>query len=535
MYLAMATVLAAWTFLIIAFSGFGYAIFTVCRFRSFPDRFFPAFWTGFSFVLFILQIWHFIQPVDVTILLIILILGGCCFAVNVREIFADLRKYADRYHAILLSALALFVANRAMAPIKLYDAGLYHLPVIQWDRAFAIIPGLGNLMDRFGMNNAYLLYQAMLEPIPWTRSFHIANGLLLVILVFQIVVSFLRLVGREASIVDWFVLIFLPATFGQVLDHSGDTSADLIVYLFGVLMASALCSVIASRKEEGRTNFDVFYLSLLAATAVSIKLSALGFAFGSVILVLVVHRSGFRWLFPGVMVMIVWIAGSVVLTGYPIYPITVFPFPFDWKMPVGMLNNIQYQMQLSARFPVQEPVQVAKIRPWIMVWLELLVQERKRIFEILVPFCLFVFGFPLNKKRAFSTWMIFPPILGLLLWFRAPDPRFTGASFWWLVAAVWAPILSEARIQFKIVCAFLLAACLVVSRVYYAPLVVRTGPVQRYPTELAHFVTGSGLLLFVPKGSDSCWESPFPCTGFPIRQLKLRRANDFSGGFKIER
>jgi len=536
MLAAIGIVILYWCVLIIVFCGLGNLLLGVCRFERGEERFFDAFWTGFCIVLFFLQLWHFALPVNQRTLLIVLIFGVAGFVLTARESLADLRKCLNIYSFLSVAALALFVANRAMAPIKLYDAGLYHLAVIQWNSTYAIVPGLGNLMDRFGMNNAYFLYHALLEPFPVLRSFHLANGLLIFLLFLRMLVSFFRAMKREARIADWLLLILLPAAFGQLLDHAEDTSPDFVIFLFGVLIGEKLVdSFFENRKFHA---FDIFHIALLTATAVSIKISAIAFGGAASLIVLIRCRSGLRWLVPAVCIFGVWIIGNVLLTGHPLYPSHLFAVNVDWAMPARSVTNLGSWIRISARGPHihGDPFHLLRGWNWMGEWATSLFETRQNLFEIVVPFCLFVAGifFARNQERKL-LWILAPAILSIVLWFiLAPGPRFAGVSFWYLAAAIWAPAFHRARMEPRYLCLLLLSACLVVSRVYYAPVVVRTGPVESYKTRLTHFVTDSGVLLFVPKESSSCWESPLPCTGAPDRKLRLRRDDDLGSGFAAD-
>ena len=549
----MAAAIFSWILLIVAFSGLGYALFAICRFEKEEDRFFYAFWTGFCIVLFFLQLWHLALPVNDKALFLILIVGGCCFVLTIREIAIDIAQFSgkqvnstQRSHStqsrthffsassalILITGLVLFVANRAMAPIKLFDAGLYHLAVIQWDSSYPIVRGLGNLMERFGMNNSYFLFHAFLDPFPFVRSFHVANGLLLIVLFLQMISAFFRIAKKQGRTVDWFLMVLLPAAFGQLLDHSEDTSPDLAIFIMGALIGIRLCCSLFSEQTNRQKAFDVFYISLLSATAVSIKISAVVFGLIAIGIALVRYRSGFLWLLPAIGVLLVWVIGNTLLTGYPFYPLPAFAVHAEWTMPLRAVVNLERWIRISARGPYSDPMASLNTWGWLSPWLQTVFQQRQNLFEIVLPLTLFVLGLIVVKKKDRRTfWLIVPAIFSTIYWFRAPAARFAGASFWWLVAGVFAPFLQRSRIEMKYFVLVLLTAGLFVSRVYYAPIVVRAAPVYHYPATLTRFITDSGLMVYVPIELNSCWESPLPCTGIPDRNLRLLRNNDLSSGF----
>jgi hypothetical protein len=49
--------------------------------------------------------------------------------------------------------------------------------------------------------------------------------------------------------------------------------------------------------------------------------------------------------------------------------------------------------------------------------------------------------------------------------------------------------------------------------------------------DLDTFVTRSGLIIYVPKEGNQCWDAPLPCARRPIPDLRLREEGDMSRGF----
>jgi hypothetical protein len=44
----------------------------------------------------------------------------------------------------------------------------------------------------------------------------------------------------------------------------------------------------------------------------------------------------------------------------------------------------------------------------------------------------------------------------------------------------------------------------------------------------------TGFVVNVPRGTDSCWDAPLPCTPFPNPALRLRRPGDLRRGFMLD-
>jgi hypothetical protein len=53
------------------------------------------------------------------------------------------------------------------------------------------------------------------------------------------------------------------------------------------------------------------------------------------------------------------------------------------------------------------------------------------------------------------------------------------------------------------------------------------------PVELTKFVTDFGLELTVPVDDDRVFDAPLPATPHPVKNLRLRKPGDLSGGFEL--
>ena len=123
---------------------------------------------------------------------------------------------------VILFSMVLFIVFCASFKIHVWDTGLYHTQAIKWIREFAVVPGLGNLHNRFALNSMFF-------PISSVFTFDVAslintpavliyplNGITLLVLLFK-EYFFIK---RNHAIENWYnvtfgliVSFFVPVLF----------------------------------------------------------------------------------------------------------------------------------------------------------------------------------------------------------------------------------------------------------------------------------------------------------------------------------
>jgi hypothetical protein len=459
MLFGMLGISATWLVLFFCFCGIGLTFQKLFGVKVLDgENTLSAFWFGLCLVLMGLQIWHLFAPVDSRPLLFVLGLGAAGIYLCRSQIFELFKQGNFRLWWIVPFCLVLlWLANRAMAPISAYDAGLYHLSSIRWISSYPIIPGLANLHDRLGFNSSYFLFQAMLDVDTWShRSHHLASGLLLLVVLLEIGFSAYKIaVKRPIYIYDLLRILLLAPILDQCFSQASTTSPDLAMYVIGVLISVRLCRLLFSEHPYKTETLDVCFIMILSATGITIKLSFLPMGFLASLVAVgklicrVAKQTGeiarLTKLVPStvlvLLILLPWISRNVILTGYPIYPIALFSFGVDWKLPPESVANTNEWIQSWARNPHASPIQVLANRDWLQGWTTEMLSHHK--FDVIFPLFLFLVGSVITVAAApnavlpVSRYILFFfPALGMLMfWFLiAPEPRFAGAAFWYLGA-----------------------------------------------------------------------------------------------------
>jgi hypothetical protein len=537
-------------------------------------------WLGWAFTLFIFQLSHFFFPVTAYVVCPILIIGA---VFSISQIVNALRRFPQKRSTlmrtativIILLAGASWIASRSMNPPTNYDSGLYHFNAIRWINSFPIVPGLGNLHGRLAFNQSFFTYVAALNFHPFLgHGRSVANSFLL-LLTTVFFAQFLHPVLKRPSLLaeshplQYSSVLFAFPILGTVAlssDGLASPTPDLASTLLQLTMFVMLAQGIAAwMKGEGGQDHRATVLAILAATAITIKLSNLAFS-----AVIVSMCPAFSWrtssgrirgmlriLVPTSLVILVWTVRGFILSGCPLFPSTIGHVSVDWAVPTEKVVHEANMVYAWARQPDTDWWNVLGSWEWFGPWSS---RVSRDIVGVVYPVVLAVVSciiavislwLSFFKKRAWPRcleWAILlPVVIGLIYWFfTAPNPRFANALFWCLslssvllfLCAV-QPLLKK-RTWVVVMCVVFIMANLhfirdAVKRRNTIKEVSSSGwhPIKTIP--LIQKKTLSGLVIFTPEQGNQCWDSPLPCTT-PARfnpDLRLRIPGKLTSGFTV--
>lgn len=532
-----------------------------------------SFWLGWAFALLFLQLWHLHFSVDGRALAVLTILGAAGLLWN-RQGLASLLKesFPGKFFFLVLLLLgAIWTADHAALLPMFYDSGLYHLQAVRWANHYPIVPGLGNLHSRLAFNISYFLYVALLEVGPWAqKSQHLANGLLLMGLLAQILLSGFKLFLPNApkfAVYHLFNLMFLPATL-KMASHFfvASPSPDLPVFVLGVVLSAALLKYLLVPGDDPKENgYALFFITTMAAVGITVKLNFLILGVTAALVAIAVwfirdrskNTKDSRYIIAWVsiwttLILVPWTIRGIITSGYMAFPLTIGSVKVEWRLPYEQLLKIDSWIRGWARAPGRDPSTVLTNWDWLGPWFLSIFKTEDSIIYLVTPLILtMVFGsftiyYRFTKRDRWKNqglhWLfLLYPLAAILSWFfTAPDVRLVGAGFWILGAATMAlaigsfenlpcPILSPLLAP-----CLALALCLIFLDKPLLPGRKRSGDFHTIPrAELTTFETRSGLVVYVPKDGGQSWDAPLPCTPYPEAGLHLRKAGDLGSGFQL--
>ena len=557
------------------------------------DDLLMAFWIGFGCVIPFLILWNFFLPVNGVTLTTVLLAGGASIFAARHDLFRilDGRGVRRRYGVwTLLILAALWIANLSLGPLTNFDSGLYHIQGVLWAKHFAVVPGLGNLHGPLALNNSSLLFDALLDSGFWSsRGNHLANGLLVLMVLVQVIVAGARFTrGRsEKPASDLFVFALLAPVL-HVGQHGRISSfvTDLPVSMLLLVVTSRLYTLLAAPDAEPEEEaFGVISLAILLATVVTLKMNSGVFAASCLVVSLAVwlrRRRGasqpvartVAWaLVIPTVVGLAWMGRGVFLSGYPLFPSTVAAAPVDWRVPPEQAAAEFAYIVYSARASLRDTAVVSgesSFLGWLPNWTG---EPLEDPFYVLVPLALTAIAATVyfaGRRRATrpdssTPWLMVLPIgIAVIAWFiGAPASRYIAPLFWSLAALTWTQscivwgVLGDTRLKRVAITAGLCLglAPLVVNPILYGAQDRFKGgalrrilkynlnkpgtdlwfqPVAEQPA-IRTYTTSSGLVLNVPESrTGQCWDAPLPCTPNPAPNLQLREPGHLESGFRVD-
>jgi hypothetical protein len=432
-------------------------------------------WIGLGALLVYLQVWNLLAGIGRSAWIVPLVFG----AAGLVAAFGRIRPTRD---AGFTGAFALvgvvWLANRALGPAADYDFGLYHAAAIEYASRFAAIPGLGNLHDRLGAGDAHFLFVALLDRGPWDLAgIHLANGVLVTMLLLEI--AYRVAVSPRLPFTTRAALLLVPATIVVIGTGSSYRLSSPNIDLACFIFVAAGSLQIAECVERG---FDrtaaVASTTAFALAAVTRPLFLVPAAIAVVvILVAGVRRGGHGLLAAAILpaaLVLTWGARQAVLSGYPLYPLTVVGVPADWRMSATAVERMNRIDEAWARLPAADPDRVLATWHWLRPWLDRRATDLDTLFPLLL---LCALSPSLARRRRIgppppAALAILAPALATLVvwWLLAPDPRFVLAPLWLVPIALVGAALpafdrSALRAAWPFVGAYALLIALALTRI----------------------------------------------------------------------
>lgn len=547
--IAMALVAVTWASIAFLITGCGLLFRRLCGLRADSvGVYFDCFYLGFAINLGLLLLLHLIMPIDwrVTAMLTVIGLAGWAAARWGRLVAFRRRPNPDKTMMGLAIICGLWFVNLALQSPQYFDSGNYHLTAIRWNHAYPVVPGLANLDTHLGFNNSSLLYDAALEVGFWQgRASHIANGVLLLVLTLACLFCAVHAWrSRGATSVSYLFLTGLAAVVTAMsVDQAYafyNPGTDLPAAVLEFVIAYCLIRLAETNKSLSapEVRFRVLSIAVLCSAAVTVKLSAVYFAvtalFGSVVLFLARDVDSRRFKVSvcaacaaiALAFGVAWGATSAVLSGYPFFPVTAFPLPVSWRLPIQYAEGAQWAIVMFARTGYFETISAEGLQ-WVPNWFTHILHGSRSWG--LVPIGLALLGLagllwcrlrPMANERPpiISPVVFLPSLIAIPAWFlTAPAFRFGTALLWIFAALVVAVAINRVALRKapRSVTASLIGLFLLPVATLFAGLHLAAEYSKLPLTKAAKGV------LWVPPGSDH---------GFhPLYRPQLREEKSFWG------
>jgi hypothetical protein len=490
-------------------------------------------------------------PIENRVLTVFCIAVFVLFVINFSQLKVIFKKsikafqFLKNWERILLAFFVIFILMAVVQDITWLDTQAYHAQNIQWIRKYPVVPGLGNLHDRFAFNSMFFVISALF-------TFHVRdiivfplNGICYIVLTIKLFVLFRKEAGNGIIWKAVFYILLLLMSLLIMIPNINTPSPDIIcatltIFLFILIFDN-------SGKKININNLQYLLLNLLIFTCVSFKLSSL-FLIISLLFFLntdFIKRSFITFAI-FTLVFSSFLIRNYYLSGYLIYPFpSIDIFNVDWKIPMANVIETKSVIEGWAKIPVTpyQEVLSMKFPEWISPWFMQLSFNSKLL--VVVNLCsLFSFIIMLIKKDFFLAKIMVILIINLIFWFfEAPDPRFAyGIIFvgFSLTFSYMAKIMSSTVFfgNFKftavVVSCFLL---IIISRRIMVPVGTLSNPaLWTFPAPFRTVETKDCFSNFkyrIPVNNEECFDSEIPCVTYTLDNVIIR-GNDIIDGFRVK-
>lgn len=384
---------------------------------------------GICLLIIPLSIWSLWMPSNHIFLLICIVVSFVYWSIyrkKASEILSSIKHAITnltKIQVVLLVLLGLFSIYLLSLEQEVYDSLMYHHQNIRWNEEFPVVPGLGNLDDKFGFNSNYFLISSIFtfrfifgEAIYPLQSFIVTaiSGWIL----YELFKSNYE-IKRIIIFISYILLFWVSIYF------LGNTSTDILpnFIVFYIIARFAL------RPELLKTN-SIIYI-ILPFFLLTCKLSFFPVCIISIyLLCLIIKEKKYKefTLFVSIcgLIIIPWLIRNVIISGYLIYPLyQIDLFSFDWKVPQEVaIKQKDYIFAIGYYF-----LRIALRYPDMSTRDPLAINILTDIIYLLTVVSLVVITYYIIKRRdkiKEHIWLLYLVFLiSILVWaIGGPDVRF---------------------------------------------------------------------------------------------------------------
>ena len=247
---------------------------------------------------------------------------------------------SKKFFLLVLVVLWSYFTSRGYMHI---DSDLYHAQSIRWIEEYGVVPGLGNLHERFAYNSSFFALSALYSmKFLIGESLHTVSGffaLILSITALDITKSWKR---RKFILPDYArvaAIYYLTTIIDEVISPASDYSIMCMIFFIVIKWLDCL----EKDKEQSEVMAPYALLCVVGVYALTLKLTA------GLILILVIKpafelirqkkwKEILVYLSLGLAVAAPWFARTIMISGWLIYPFPALDlFQVDWKMNADLI------------------------------------------------------------------------------------------------------------------------------------------------------------------------------------------------------
>ena len=439
----MLFILANWIFIFVISLGMGYLFshisgkFFDYKLKSFTDLLFAGLVVATTYA----QFFSLFGKVNLAAFCIIIFASFVCLWIFRKDFIIDAKNWFRNNHLIyILSVLLLVIIWSFFTShgYSHYDTALYHAQSIRWIEEYGVVKGLGNLHSRLAYNSSLFTTTALFSmKYMFGQSMHTVNGwfgLLLSFTILQGIPSIIR--SRRLLLSDYACVgafYYLTLIADEVVSPASDYAVMCTVFFIIIKWLRAL------EDKEGSNQIAPYALLCIAIVySVTLKLTACLMIILLIKPLIMLIRSKkakqtLLYFLTGFIVVLPWLARTVILSGWLIYPFASLDlFNFDWKIPADLVRMDSDSITRWARAVYSSELVNAPTFEWLKNWFVTTLSRTEMLLvagDVFVLFALIINSIwallRKHREKADVLLVFYSLSASYLLWqFGAPDPRF---------------------------------------------------------------------------------------------------------------
>lgn len=319
---------------------------------------------------------------------------------NIAEVLKGWKSNTTIIRVVIIATLFLLWAYFASRGYMHYDSDLYHAQSIRWMEEYGVVPGLGNLHERFAYNSSFFALSALFSmKFLLGTSMHAMNGFFAFLLSLTCLPIGKSFKNKKFKISDYArvgAIYYLTIITNEVVAPVSDIAVMLVNFFIVIKWLDAL------EKQDATGDVAPFaLLCVVGVYALTLKLTA------GLILILLIKpayqlvkekrvKEIFIYLALGLCIAIPWFARTVIISGWLLYPFPALDlFNFDWEMDPYFINIDAMQIKTWGRALYAIGLIDTPMIEWFPNWFQTTLSSMEKILilgAILALVVVFVLG-----------------------------------------------------------------------------------------------------------------------------------------------
>ena len=355
-----------------------------------------------------------------------IILVVCCILVyifqgkNLRQSYFTSEERIKPGIIIAVVILVLLWAYFTSRGYMHYDSDLYHAQSIRWIEEYGVVPGLGNLHERFAYNSSFFALSALFSmKFLCGTSMHTMSGFFALVLCITALDITKSWNNKKFLLSDYArvgLIYYLITIMDEVVSPASDYSIMCVIFFIVIKWLDLL-----EASEKNTAPYAL--LCVLGVYALTLKLTA-----GLIILLVIkplYHlikekkvKDILIYLFMGLIVSIPWLVRTVIISGWLLYPFPALDlFEFDWEMNATGIELDAAQITTWGRALYDASLVELPITQWFPNWFKTTLSgtEKGLVLGCLMCLIIYLFDFMMavckKRREQFDTLLVIGCIL----------------------------------------------------------------------------------------------------------------------------